>query len=741
MGKCLAVIMVIGLFSSVVTGETVIVDDHFDDGSVGTNTAGIGSGFNFDGPSESGSIVKFTNGYGWDQHRITSKDGAAIGGSVTRFEFRGVSFAKNPTNPHTGSTDRLYLGVKGSDVANSMQGNPDAGFWIQIESDSVATGGGNGSWTGTSTLFYESSADVSTKLVSWTFDTLNWDDNNAATMNFTPVLDIILDLGPAGYSLVIEGDTINILTGSMSGSYAAAGITNELTTGYAAVFTQSEAPGIDTFVDQIIVTEDASALGNVSEVAPANYDSGVPVDQLLEWMINEPTVAMIDLYLAAADPNFQAVHKKLSQVSATTTTYQPNPVLAFSTDYYWRVDTYEPNLAPGATDYFLTTGPTWTFTTRAQQPAVSAVDPAIITADDDGTDSVTLSVTGENVDTYQWYMIGSPTDIQLTEGSKYTGVNTAILTINNIVSADEGYYYCSVANSDYPLPVTNKETGPGLLAMRRLVIHYPLDTVDEFGVTPDVVSGYDMVLANNTVGLPLPSLVAGVPELGGSGLLFNNIDGTDPNLSGQYATAGDVDVETMGDGLTVEVWANWAGTNSDWQGLVTRRSSWGADTMMWQLEQGQSGTGTSFTRSGSSSTAQAPLTLNQWTHIAATYDTHSGTLRIYRNGELYNTAGSAFTYGNDPNAPLKLGCNDLVNGVADAFYYGVLDDVKFYNYARTVEQVAHDYLDVVQTGYVCNRELYDLVYDFNNNCIIDLGDFAMFADTWLDSYRIYPQQP
>jgi hypothetical protein len=392
MRKWLTVIAVLGLLSSGVMGETVIVDDHFNDGNVGTNTGGTGTGFNTDGPSEQDSKVKFTNGFGWDRPRMTSKEGAALGGSVSRFEFRGVGFAKNPTNPHNGTTDRLYLGVKGTSTANMMEGNPDTGFWIQIESDSVATGGGNGSWTGTSTLFYESSTDVSTKLASWTFDTLNWDDNDAATMNFTPVLNIILDLGPAGYSLVIEGDTISNITGSMSGSYADAGITNELTMGYAAVFAQSEGPGVDTSIDQIVIKEDASALGNVSEVAPANYASGFPVNQPLEWTINEPTVAMIDFYIAT-DPNLQAVHKKLSQVPATTTSYLPSPALEFGKNYFWRVDTYEPNTAPGATDYFLTVGPKWTFKTRSQEPTLSAVSPAVVTADDNGTGSVSLTVT------------------------------------------------------------------------------------------------------------------------------------------------------------------------------------------------------------------------------------------------------------------------------------------------------------------------------------------------------------
>jgi hypothetical protein len=255
MKKVMIIVALTVMFSSAGWGA-VIVDDHFDDGNVGTNTNGIGSGFNGGDwlTTESNSRVRFNGLAGWAQPRITSKEGVALGTETASFQFLGVSFAKNVENTGTGSTDRLYLGVKGIDTSNEMHGNPDTGFWIQIESDSVLTAGGNGRWTGTSTLFYESSANARTSLGSWTFDTLNWDDNDPLTMNFSPVLDFVLDLGSDGYALTISGDTISFLTGSLSGTYAAAGITNELMMGYAAVHNQGEAPGIDAYVDRIVVT-------------------------------------------------------------------------------------------------------------------------------------------------------------------------------------------------------------------------------------------------------------------------------------------------------------------------------------------------------------------------------------------------------------------------------------------------------------------------------------------------------
>ncbi|MCE5185120.1 MAG: PEP-CTERM sorting domain-containing protein [Planctomycetaceae bacterium] len=264
MKNVIVVAVLAGMLSSGALGAMIIVDDHFNDGVIGTNTGGIGTGFNGDGiwggtVTESGTSVTLASGAaGWERANIASKEGALIG-ATARYEFLGVSFAKNATSWGGGSTDRLYFGVRGSNSTGDGslgdgQDNPDTGFWIQMESDSVPMGTGNGSWTGTSCLFYESASNVRTVLASWTFDTLNWDDNNAGTMNFTPVLDVTLDLDATGYSLTIAGDTISNVTGLLANTYAAAGITNELTMGYAASFFQGEAPSVDTSIDRIVIS-------------------------------------------------------------------------------------------------------------------------------------------------------------------------------------------------------------------------------------------------------------------------------------------------------------------------------------------------------------------------------------------------------------------------------------------------------------------------------------------------------
>jgi hypothetical protein len=473
--------------------------------------------------------------------------------------------------------------------------------------------------------------------------------------------------------------------------------------------------------------------GTITDPNPSNGAENVPLAQTLSWTVNDPNAAYFDLYLATVnDPNLSTpANKKLSLEPITTTSY--SPTLDYSTPYYWKVDVYEPNTAPGATDYTMIAGPVWSFTTIGQAPLVSAVSPAIA-ALNAGQPAV-LSVTGTNVDTYQWYKVGDANP--LSDGFKYAGTATNTLTISDVQLADEGQYYCQVTNTVYPNPV---DSTPGLVMTKRLIIHYPLDTisvVDGNDVTPDVVGGYNMTLMSDGGGADFPTLVTGVPELGGNGLLFNNSDSADPNNAwGQYATAGDVDIEAMGDGLTVAFWVKWGGLNTNWQGIINRRTAWAADQMMWQVEEANDGAGISLTRAGSSTTARAPVTVDQWAYITATCDKITGTIKIYLNGELYSTA-TGFTYGTGVNAALKMGCGVLsAEGVAGDFFWGTLDDVKLYNYARTTVQVANDYLSV-KGGWVCNNEgTVDLTYDFNNDCQVDLGDFALLAADWLNSNRI-----
>ncbi len=468
-------------------------------------------------------------------------------------------------------------------------------------------------------------------------------------------------------------------------------------------------------------------------VEPADGKVNAPLGQDLSWSIEDANVEYVDLYFGVEDePNlFLSNYQKLSHVAATELMEYDLETLDYSTTYYWTVDAYEPD---GSGGEILTSGKVYSFTTIAQQASASPVSPAK-SAVDAGTDAV-LSVVGVNAETYQWFKVGSP-DVALSDGDDYSGTTTDTLTVIGVQLEDEGNYYCQVDNAS--TDPANSE--PGLLMTKRMVVYYPLDVVVD-NVTPDVVSGYDMVLysapADNDNSLDFPTLVSG--KIGDGALWFNNSDSTDPNSAwGQYASAGDVDVEDMGTGLTIEFWINYAGTNGDWQGVIDRRFAWTAEEMMWQIGQDIDGGGLAFARNGVTGAGMAVLAEGQWHHVTATFDEASGNARIYLDGELQSSV-TGFSYGTGVDAPLKLACSNLSveTGEAAQFLNGTLDDVRIYNYARTTDQIAQDYL-AVNGGWVCDNEgTQDLTLDLDNNCQVDIGDFAILAASWLNSNRIYP---
>jgi len=361
MCKRLLVLALVAMLSPAVLGD-IIVDDHFDDGDIETNTTGIGTGFNYWDVGWSGNVTEadskvILNGpvHGGSRASIASKEGATLGADICRFEFQGVSFAVGNTG--TGTTARDCVGVKeGNEAWDYDEGLP-TGFWIQFENTSL-TANDASAWNGTSVLFYESSTDVKTVLATWEFDTLNWDDNNAGTMDLTPILNIILDLGPTGYSLTIEGDTISNVTGSLSGTYAAAGITNELSTGYATAYIQSESPGIDILIDQIVIMEGAPGPELASVPSPDDEAVDILRDVTLSWT---PGIFADthNVYLGTDfdDVNDADVSSPLLVGPSLTTNSFNSGRLGFSQTYFWRVD--EVNAPPDSTIF---KGDVWSFT-------------------------------------------------------------------------------------------------------------------------------------------------------------------------------------------------------------------------------------------------------------------------------------------------------------------------------------------------------------------------------------------
>lgn len=467
-------------------------------------------------------------------------------------------------------------------------------------------------------------------------------------------------------------------------------------------------------------------------------------------LVNDNTRAEVTLHFnAGADPNGYPVNPKILThyiylsapndpniptvpLDAINQVHNPDPmltdpansygpiILAINATYYWQVEEgvdKGDGTARSAGDPNNFIGPVWSFTTTGPECTINPVTPELVAVA--AGSNVQLNVIGANVDDYQWYKIDSPVDIMLANDSKYSGVTTDQLTITNVQLSDEGLYYCVVSNEVNT--ASNRDSGPGRVMIARLVNHYPMEVIIG-NTTPDVVGGADMTLLTN--GTMLPSLAAGV--VGSSSLSLD--PAAEP--SGQYGQlpAGVLDYTDF----TLTAWVNWKYVsgwqrifdfgNSTTQRVTLTPSAWGSSTSFTIVNVTEQGIGTG-----------SLLPNNQWVHVAVSIGGNTG--RLYINGVR---VGINRGMTHDP-IDFKPALNYIGKSLdtSEPYFHGLIDDLKIYNYALSNTEVAREYI-AVRGGWICDVEGTDsLLYDFNNDCRVDLADFARFVIEWLHDNRIY----
>lgn len=490
--------------------------------------------------------------------------------------------------------------------------------------------------------------------------------------------------------------------------------------------------------------------------SPLNGATQVPVEAAspendLIWTVVDSDIVEIDLYFGienepnlTLDPGGQGYRRIQGMaVSPGQYTFDLEDLgtdLEFLTNYYWKVIGYEPNSMGGLDPVH---GPVWTFSTINDMPTVSPVTPAFRSVS--AGQNAVLTVSGENVVEYKWYKVGNPDP--LTDGADFGGTTTNTLTVFDVQLADEGWFYCVGSNDVGSDSSIDEVTGAGAarVMIQRLTSYWPLEAayaavVDGEDVQLDIVGGYDMALKSAVVpgsdlGLDYPVLVTNVVNevVGEESLWFNNSNQADPNNAwGQFAQVkpGVAEFED----ITIACWVRWNGGGA-WQRILDFGNGV-TDYMFLTPNAGGSNLRFVIGGQGNEQNVQtAALTVGEWTYVTVTL--HGDIGRIYVNGELADT-NQNFIFN-----PLRV--NMAVNYIAasqyanDPYFNGLIDDLKIYNYARTTEQIAQDYLSV-HGEFVCNKEVEPLMYDFNGDCRVDIADFAIFAGEWIKSNRIYPAQ-
>jgi len=426
------------------------------------------------------------------------------------------------------------------------------------------------------------------------------------------------------------------------------------------------------------------------------------------------------------DPNVYGIGTVAQEHNQDPTLTDPANSFAYSTPltrgqtYFWQVEQVFNN---GDT----VLSPLWSFVVVKANATINAVVPAFA-AVNAGTD-IELEVTGTTIDTYQWFKIGETSDIELANGADYQGVDTAKLTILGTDLADEGKYYCVVSNA-LPSSASNRDTGAATVYTTRLTSHFTFEAIDGTTIV-DTVGDFDITLNKDDGSVETPvdpaSVVTGMTELGGNALSFSANTGTTNNGNYGAMVPGVVDFED----ITISVWVYRNGGNA-WQRVIDCGNDTGHYIFITASNDGGQCRFAINNGGGEAVISTTAVPVDTWTQITATLNGDTG--HLYINGEHKASGAMAIN-------PIAFAAKNNYIGKSqygsDSYFKGVIDELKIYNYARTTEQIALDYL-AVKGEWICDREHYNLPYDFDNNCQVDLLDFAAFAKTWMYSYRIYP---
>jgi hypothetical protein len=236
------------------------IDDDFDDGDLTTNINGDGSGWSVQLGSATATeitngvtVVELGNGLsGASTARIRSNenfDGNSEDVLTSVFEM--TDFGR--TNSIDGETTRLFVGmIQESESSVSVLQFTVDGLWVglQVREDAAGLAAASGSfdadWNGKGGLFYVDGSVV-TVLGQWTWDQslVDWDDQSTfrsdrIRQKLLDDLTLTLTSDADGFSLAFATTGTGTLPTDISGTWAAAGVENDLSAVEAAAFLQGD---------------------------------------------------------------------------------------------------------------------------------------------------------------------------------------------------------------------------------------------------------------------------------------------------------------------------------------------------------------------------------------------------------------------------------------------------------------------------------------------------------------------
>ncbi len=463
---------------------------------------------------------------------------------------------------------------------------------------------------------------------------------------------------------------------------------------------------------------------------PAHGAVDVAVDVTLSWLtapdpetgLADPNVKAHYLYLSSgnpADPNLYFT----ATIPAVGTGASYGPLsLSYDSTCRWQIEEAMDN---GKGGYYAAgepnnaAGPVWTFETLKSMPVITG-HPVNVSVFAGAMAEFTVAATSISPISYEWFSSADNANNTLTDDISVQGPGLlAALTLSDVQAANEKYYYCKVSNA-----AGGVYSDPAGLEVKRLVAYYAFEN------TLEDSSGH-----GNHGTDPNGSSFAGGVTGGTSALVLDASQHQYVELPAvAYPKAG------LGGGMaagTISLWVK--PTQADRSVLMCGLGEAGktgfalykyTDTQVQMFIRNEAG------QSASPQGGTANLVASGWHHVAATWQSQ-GQVKVYSDGiEVASASGITANFADWPYGVL-LGAGRTIadRQVLENYYSGAMDELKVYNYALDKYAIADSYYAV--TGQrVCIND-YASQFDYNQNCMVDLADFATFASHWLEC-GVYP---
>jgi len=440
----------------------------------------------------------------------------------------------------------------------------------------------------------------------------------------------------------------------------------------------------NTIIDGLYLSDTAPF--NAYSPSPKNGAVHVPVEDVqLSWRSPGAIAGATYNVYFGSDPNdlsLLASGLAESQVLAGT--------LDTATTYVWQVDIIDPN--EGGTPVIIP-GNLWTFTTAPATPVILKQPQNVLVFAGEAVAFTVEAYSANGVPlSYKWFKEDAPGTI-LSE--------TDTLTIPSAQSGDEGAYRCTVSNS-FGDTVSDSAT----LTLKKVIGHWPFENN-----LNDIVGGHHGTTS------PAPEFVPGI--IGESAIRFG------PNSRAVTVSPA----AHTGGSWSFSFWENSAeDLGGEWEILIAASQTDGYENIDFGREYliyYYVGIHEDYP-----ATPQDIFERGQWHLLVLTYDAETKKVRLFADGIQILDFDKTFTgFG----ANVSFG-GDRANGYP---YFGTLDDMKFYNYALSAEEIAWLYYEGTGKKTCLQHPHADVSGpDGVPDCLVDIHDLAEMAQAWLQCNRI-----